>query len=256
MFLSLISGSSGNASIISNADTIILTDCGMSGKKLEAALAALDISASNLSAILLTHEHIDHTRGAGIISRRYNLPLYATAGTFGGAELGKIADDNIHIIKPGQDFEIGKIGIHAFSISHDANEPVGYSFFSENKKMTVATDTGEITADIEKNILGSDEIILESNHDRDMLFYGSYPYSLKQRIAGSFGHLSNDDAALACTKLLNSGTKKIMLGHLSDENNTPEIAYETAKNTLEKAGAAIGVDIELSVAGRYDITRF
>lgn len=256
MFLSLVSGSSGNASIVSDKNTLILTDCGMSGKKLEAALAELDAVAADISAILLTHEHIDHTRGAGIISRRYNLPIYATAGTFGGAELGKISDSNIHIINSGDEFEIGTIGVCAFAISHDANEPVGYSFFSENKKMTIATDTGEITDETEKNILGSDEIILESNHDKEMLMYGSYPYSLKQRVAGSFGHLSNDDAALTCLKLLQSGTRKIMLGHLSNENNTPEIAYKTSRNLLEKAGARIGHDIELSVAERYNITRF
>lgn len=256
MLLSLISGSSGNASVITCGSGLILTDCGMSGKKLEETLAAIDYSCADISAILMTHEHIDHTRGVGVISRRYNIPVYATEGTFEGAEIGNIPDSSIHIIRPEKDFEISDVGVHPFSISHDANDPVGYSFFISGKKLTLATDTGEITAEIEKNILGSDEIILESNHDIEMLMYGSYPYNLKKRILGSKGHLSNDTASEVCLKLLNSGTKKIMLGHLSDENNTPGIAYETSKNILEKAGAKIGRDIELCVAERYKITRF
>lgn len=256
MFLSLISGSSGNASVISDGNSLILIDCGMSGKKLETALSEIGYSGADISALLLTHEHIDHTRGAGIVSRRYNIPVYATKGTFDCAELGKMRDENIHIVNSGEEFEIGKIAVRSFSISHDASDPVGYSFFSANKKMTIATDTGIITEEIEKNILGSDEIILESNHDREMLMYGSYPLTLKRRVAGECGHLSNDAAASACIKLLESGTKNIMLGHLSDENNTPEIAYKTVKNALEEAGASVGKDIRLSVAERYNVTRF
>lgn len=256
MFLSLISGSSGNSSVVTSGKTMLLTDCGMSGKKLEELLSEIDYSCTDISAVLVTHEHIDHTKGVGVISRRYNIPIYATAGTLSGADIGNIPDRNIHIINPNTEFEIGGISVRAFSISHDANEPVGYSFFADGKKMTVATDTGVITDELEKNILGSDEIILEANHDVDMLMYGSYPYQLKQRILGDFGHLSNEAAADVCKKLLTSGTKKIMLGHLSNENNTPDIAYETAKNALLQSGAKIGGDIELSVAGRYEITRF
>lgn len=254
MFFSLISGSSGNASLITDKNTVILTDCGMSGKKLEAALHEIDLQPADISAVLMTHEHIDHTRGVGVISRKYKIPVYATEGTFENAEIGNVSD--IHIINPDEDFEIGSIGIHAFSISHDAANPVGYSFFANGKKTTIATDTGEITDKIAGNILGSDEILLESNHDVDMLMYGSYPYSLKKRILGCCGHLSNDCASSACVELLKSGTKKIMLGHLSNENNTPEIAYATAKNAFEKIGAKVGDDIILSVAERYKITRF
>lgn len=256
MFLSLISGSSGNASIISDNTTLILTDCGMSGKKLEEAFSSLGLSCADISAILITHEHIDHTRGAGIISRRYNIPVYATKGTFDCAQLGNIPEGNIHYISPGIDFEIGDIGIRPFSISHDANDPVGYNYFLKNKKFTVATDMGEITQTAEESIIGSDEILLEANHDVDMLMYGTYPFALKQRILSNIGHLSNDSAADACVRLLKSGTKKIMLGHLSNENNTPPIAYEACKSALLKSGAKLGDDIELSVADRYKITRF
>lgn len=256
MFLSLISGSSGNATLIKENNITILTDCGMSGKKLEQTLNSLDMSCTHINAILLTHEHIDHTKGAGIISRRFNIPIYATYGTFKNADLGKIDSENIHIISAKNDFEIGGIGVKPFRLTHDAAEPVGYSFFAGNKKMSIATDIGQMTNEIFEAVSGSDEIILESNHDPDMLMYGGYPISLKRRIAGRLGHLSNTDAAKTALRLLEHGTKKIMLGHLSSENNTPDIAYQTTKNELLAAGAKIGKDIFLSVANRYEVTDF
>ena len=213
MFLSLISGSSGNSTLISDGSSVILADCGMSGKKLEEALSKLDMSASDIDAILLTHEHVDHTRGVGVISRKYDIPIYATNGTCTNAQFGKIDEKNINLIKAGNDFEIGKIGICPFGISHDAAEPIGFTFFHSGKKMALATDSGEVTDEIEKSILGSDEIILESNHDTDLLMYGTYPLSLKHRILGKLGHLSNNTAAETALKLLKSGTRKIMLGH-------------------------------------------
>lgn len=256
MFLSLISGSSGNATLVTDNKTIVLIDCGMSGKKLETALSQLDISCRDINAVLLTHEHIDHTNGAGVISRRYDIPVYATEGTHRNAAIGKISDKNTKFIKPGEKFEIGSIGICPFNISHDAAEPVGFNFFVGQKKLSLATDSGEITEEIQNCIYGSEEIILESNHDIDLLMYGTYPLNLKRRILGSHGHLSNAAAAETAVGLLNSGTKKIMLGHLSLENNTPDIAYQTTKNALTGCGAAIGHDIMLSVANRHEITRF
>lgn len=256
MFLSLISGSSGNASVITDGSSVILADCGMSGKKLEEAFSELGLSCADISAIVVTHEHIDHTRGVGIISRRYDIPVYATQETFEASSFGNLSEKNIHCVFSDNSFEIGKIGVCPFSISHDAVNPVGYSFFTENKKLTIATDMGEISPETEKKLLSSDEIILEANHDTQMLMYGSYPLSLKHRILSNIGHLSNEYAAQMCVKLLKNGTKKIMLGHLSNENNTPELAYETCKKELINAGAEIGSDIELSVADRYKITRF
>ena len=254
MFLSLISGSSGNAALIKENDTTILIDCGMSGKKLEQTLSLLDMACGDIDALVITHEHTDHVMGAGIVSRRYNIPIYITGGTYQNAALGKIPEENINIISAGNEFEIGNIGVKPFSITHDAAEPVGYSFFASGKKMSVATDIGNMTEDIFSAISGSDEIILESN--ADMLMYGVYPISLKQRIAGKLGHLSNSDAAKTALRLLKSGTKKIMLGHLSRENNTPDIAYQTTKNELTAADARLNNDVFLSVAGRYEITRF
>ncbi len=254
MFLSLVSGSSGNATLITDEQTTILIDCGLSGKKLEAAFASIGRSPKELDAILVTHEHIDHTAGVGVVSRRFDVPVYATAGTYRGMSVGKLADKNIHTIAPEHSFEIGTIGVCPFSISHDANDPVGFSFFVNHKKVSLATDTGTMTDSIKQHILGSEAVILESNHDVDMLLYGSYPYSLKQRILSERGHLSNDDCAKTAVELLQSGTRHILLGHLSNENNTPEIAFRTAVNALRKAGAAIDSDVRLGVARRYEAT--
>ena len=186
MFLSIVSGSSGNSSLISSGGTTLLVDCGMSGKKLEEALARKDISCAEIDGILVTHEHIDHIKGVGIISRRYNIPIYASAGTFSAADMGKLDEGNIHIISAESEFEIGNIGVSPFTISHDAKEPLGFSFFADGKKMTLATDSGVITEGMWTHMMGSDEIILESNHDVDMLMYGVYPMNLKRRILSSF----------------------------------------------------------------------
>lgn len=255
MFLSLISGSSGNAALIADSSTTLLIDCGMSGKKLEQSLASICLSPKDIDAILLTHEHIDHTAGAGVVCRRYGLPLYATAGTFAGMSAGPIPEDRIHIVQDNATFEIGTIGVTPFSISHDANEPVGFRFAVDGKTYAVATDTGVMTDDIRGHLYGADAVLLESNHDLDMLMYGSYPYPLKERIRSARGHLSNDDCARTAVELLNHGTSHIMLGHLSKENNTPEIAYKTVENALVSAGAALSRDICLRVARRSEVTR-
>lgn len=251
-FISLISGSSGNATLISDGGTNILVDCGMSGKKLSESLAAIDMHADELDALLITHEHIDHVRGAGVIARRYNIPVYATEGTFASMETGAIPEWNV--ISPDADFEIGSIGVMPFSIPHDASQPVGYSFFSDDRKYTIATDIGHMSGYVLNHLTGSDTILLESNHDIDMLRMGTYPFPLKQRILSSTGHLSNDDAAEALCRLAQSGTEHFMLGHLSKENNTPQIAYMSAQNALSEAGINVGGDITLTVAQRNAVT--
>lgn len=256
MFLSLASGSSGNASIIQSGSTTILIDCGISGKKLTALLDSVDISCSSIDALLITHEHIDHTTGAGVISRRYNIPIYATNKTHQSMNIGLIKDENRKIISRDSDFEIGGIGVHAFSISHDASDPVGYSFYADGEKYSIATDTGIMTDNVFDAISDSDYVMLEANHDIEMLMHGEYPYELKKRILGERGHLSNDSAAETAVRLLENNTHNIMLSHLSDKNNLPGIAYATVKEALNKYGAVLGSDINLSVAGRCEVTSF
>ncbi len=255
MIFSLMSGSSGNSTLIAEGNTLILLDCGASGKKISQAVESLGYNCSDISAILLTHEHIDHVNGAGILSRRFDIPLYATAETFGAMKIGPVKDGNIRYVNPNEAFEINGVGVSPFKISHDAANPVGYSFSLAEGKFTSLTDTGVITKEIYDEIKDSKYMLLESNHDVDMLQYGNYPYPLKCRILGETGHLSNNTAAAVAAKMMENGAERIILGHLSNENNTPEIAYKTAENALTEKGGIIGKDIFLSVAQRYDITR-
>ena len=253
---SLISGSSGNASLVTNGSESILIDCGTSGKRAMELISHTGIPADTIRAILVTHEHIDHTKGVGIAARKLKIPVYATAGTHGAMNIGKLDDSARVMISPGHDFEIGHIGVIPFSIPHDAAQPCGYSFIFENKKFTVATDIGHITDELMDSIKGSESIILESNHDIDMLRFGEYPYPLKQRILGENGHLSTESASAAALELVRSGTRHIMLGHLSNENNRPEIAQLETFNRLTDNGVSVGSDMTLQVARRYEVTLF
>ncbi|MCD8180729.1 MAG: MBL fold metallo-hydrolase [Firmicutes bacterium] len=255
-FVSLISGSSGNATFVSDGKTNLLIDCGMSGAKLKEAMKVIDAAPENITALLLTHEHIDHTKGAGVISRRYNIPIYATEGTHTAMDAGKIDDNNIKLVRENVDFEIGGIGIKPFAIPHDARQPVGYCLFSGGEKYSVATDMGNMNEDILSNITGSKKILLESNHDVEMLRCGSYPYPLKRRILGDLGHLSNEAAAKTALYLVQNGTRHIILGHLSMENNRPEIAMLETYNLLSQSGVNVGDDVTLQVADRYKPTLF
>lgn len=256
MFLSLVSGSSGNCSVISDGKTVLLSDCGLGVSRLEELLNSVGISPRLISAILVTHEHSDHIKGAGIVSKKYGLPVFATEETHLAMQNLGISEDNIKYISPDKDFEIGSIGVKAFSIPHDAANPVGYSFFCGKNKLTVATDMGHIDDYILENLKGSIAVILESNHDIEMLKNGRYPYFLKRRILGDFGHLSNIDAAKTAVELLKSGTKYIMLGHISADNNTPKTALLETANLAQKNGAVAGVDFTLSAANRYVPTNF
>ncbi len=256
MFLSLISGSSGNASLIKNKDTTILIDCGLSLKRLCAILDNLDIDCNDIDALLITHEHSDHILGAGVLSRRFDIPIYATEKTHQAMNIGSIKDCNTKIITSNTSFEIGNIGIEAFDISHDAANPVGYSLYSDDKKYSIVTDTGIITDSILKSVSGCEYVMLEANHDVNMLMYGKYPFNLKKRISSDIGHMSNDYAAQVAIRLLENNTKNIMLSHLSDNNNTPEIAYKTVENALSQYGAKVNEDIKLCVANRYEVTKF
>ncbi len=253
-FVSLISGSSGNCTYISDGKTNVLIDCGMSGSKLKESLRAIDVLPERIDALLITHEHIDHTKGAGVVSRRYNIPVYATEGTHTAMDIGSIADENVKLVSEDVDFEIGGIGVKPFSIPHDAKQPVGYSFFINGEKYSLATDIGKMNDYIIDSVSGSKKILLESNHDIEMLRCGSYPYPLKRRILGDFGHLSNESAAKTALRLIQSGAEHIMLGHLSKENNRPEIAMLETYNLLTQSGVNVGSDITLKVADRYTPT--
>lgn len=249
----LASGSSGNSIYLESNNTAILIDAGLSGRELERRMASIGLEPGSLTAILVTHEHNDHIKGAGILSRRYDIPLYATAGTWRAAakKLGKITPANKCRVK--DKWEIGDFYIESFPIPHDAEEPVGYVVDNGEVRFGLATDIGYISEGLIGYLTRLDCVLLEANHDIDLLREGSYPGVLKRRIRGEEGHLSNDETAEFLPELLktkNSACPVVLLSHLSAENNRPELAYLTVKNSLCSAGYQIGKDLILKCAPR------
>lgn len=232
----IASGSKGNSYLITNEKTNILLDLGISLKALKSGLFAFGKSPEDLSAIVVTHEHLDHTKGIGAAVRKLNIPVYATMKTWRAMyhSLAPIPDEIIKIVEKKKPFYIEDIELCAFSINHDAADPVGYSFFFDGKKISAATDTGMADEALIEALKGSLIALIEANHDKNMLMMGKYPLSLKQRICSKYGHLSNEDAAILADYLVNSGTKCLLLGHLSEENNYSEVAYLTVKDALGK----------------------
>ena len=251
-FCSLYSGSSGNSIFLSDGRTKLLIDAGLSAKRIIEALVSIGENPSELSAVLISHEHSDHIKGAGILSRKFNIPVYANENTWEAMSsmLGPVNLANRLYFNTGMEFQIGEITIRAFSIPHDACDPVGYNFFAENKKVTVATDIGHISLELLNCLEASDLLLLESNHDVEMLRIGPYPWHLKKRIAGEHGHLSNEAAGKVIAYMAEKGTKRFLLGHLSRENNFPELAYQTVCNALFEKQICVGTDILLDVALR------
>ena len=252
MFSPLFSGSSGNAVYVGEGEDGILVDAGVSCARIVKELDHIGVKPESLKAILITHEHSDHTAAAGILSRKFDLPIYATEGTWNGMadKVGAVQAKNIRIIDSRQDFYIGKIGVCPFCIPHDASDPCGYSFCLGNLKASIATDIGCIREGWMNAVAGSDILLLESNYDEDMLKAGKYPYVLKKRILGRSGHLSNEDAGKAAVQLVQRNCKNIILGHLSKENNFPELAEQTVRLALHEAGCVLGQDVNLSIARR------
>lgn len=254
---SLASGSSGNCIYISNNGTGFLVDAGISYKSIFQSLRNTGICTSTIKALLITHEHSDHIKSAGVVSRKLNIPIYANENTWEAMDssLGNVKAENIRIFETGSEIEIENVIIKSFNIPHDAIEPVGFSFQMGEIKIGFATDLGYFSNEAKENLKGSDFVFLESNHDVEMLKAGSYPYFLKRRILGENGHLSNEAAGYAACELVDSGISKIMLGHLSKENNFPELAYETVKSIMNEKGIKIGQDVDLNLAPGSTISK-
>ncbi len=247
-FCNLYSGSSGNCSFVETDNTKLLVDCGVSSKKLEEALNSIDVNINQIDGILISHEHSDHVKGLATICKKYNIPVYANNSTFTKIKQN-ISDDKKIKFKSNEKFEVGDIKVFPFSIPHDAADPCGFNLFYDNKKMTVATDIGHIDNKLLRKLDESDFLLLESNYEPDMLKCSKYPYMLKRRILGPNGHLSNEDAGLTITELVKSGMKNIMLGHLSEHNNFPELAYQTVMTSI--ISRKVDVDkLKLQVADR------
>lgn len=256
----LVSGSSGNSIFISCSGVKLLVDAGVSAARITAALCEIGVDIEEIDAILVTHEHVDHIAGLGVLCRKYHIPVYANEGTWDGIlvkESGKrgIPEHCMRTFYTGEDFYIGPINVHPFSIPHDANEPVGYAFTCGELRCAVATDLGHIVPDgWMQAVAGSQILVLESNHDVEMVERGAYPQRLKKRILGRNGHLNNEDSARALVELWKKGAKVVYLSHLSADNNLPELAYNTVCGALTEAGCAVGSDISLFVARRDRIS--
>lgn len=253
-FCSLASGSSGNCQYIASETTGILLDAGLSGKYINTSLESIDANLDQLQALFVTHEHGDHVKSAGILMRKYGLTLYVTQPTFECIEkkLGKYNKDKVVIIEKGKDIIIGDITVHTFDVSHDAIDCVAYSFIKDEQKISVVSDLGYVPIDLLSELIDSNLLMLESNHDVQMLNAGRYPYMLKRRILSNTGHISNETAGETIVRVhtCSHSLGHVILGHLSQDNNTPELAYETVKNILEEGGLEIGEDISLDLAYR------
>ena len=254
-FCSLYSGSSGNSIFIASDNAKVLIDAGLAGKKIDDALKHIGEESSSIDGIFITHEHIDHIKGVGVLSRKYDIPIYANDNTWAVMEknIGKIKEHNIRIMDRRSSITINDLEIRSFNIPHDAIAPVGYTVSSAGKNASVVTDFGVFTEEIRDNIIDSNIILLESNHDVNMLRMGPYPYKLKLRVLGENGHLSNEDCGSAIVSLLKNDKKKqIVLGHLSGTNNHPDLAYQTVVDVLSANGIRPGDDVTLQLASRHN----
>ncbi|MBQ9951125.1 MAG: MBL fold metallo-hydrolase [Clostridia bacterium] len=251
-FAPLFSGSSGNAIYVGCDEAHFLVDAGVSGTRVAKALEGIGVAPGSLSGILVTHEHSDHIQGIGVLSRKYDVPIYATEGTWDAmmGKIGAVAAKNICMIEPEINFFLGPVEIMAFSTPHDAADSVGYAFELERAKFALATDIGCVRDSWFKHVKGADAVLLESNYDPDMLKAGPYPYDLKKRILSRRGHLSNDDAGETAAQLVKAGARQIVLGHLSKENNFPELAQKSVEIALMAEGIENGRDVDLRVALR------
>lgn len=252
-FRSLYSGSSGNSLFVETENTKILIDAGMSCKKIEEALNLIEVDPSSIDAILVTHEHSDHVKGISTISRKFDIPIFATKETFDAmpTQTQKLSEKNIKYFNPSEKFHIQDLEILPYSIPHDAANPCGFNITKDNKhQISIATDIGHMTKPILNNLEGSEFILLESNYDTEVLKCCSYPFMLKSRIASDKGHLSNTIAGKTISYLLKNGNlNTVMLGHLSKESNFPELAYQTVVDELI-SNSLQDNSINLSVANR------
>lgn len=252
-FCSLYSGSSGNSFFVQSDNSKILVDAGVSCKKIVDALASLDVAIEDIDAILVTHEHTDHTQSIGTISKKYNIPVYANRKTWLAmpTQKDKINENNIYLFRNNEEFNLKDLKIFPFSIPHDAANPCGFNILNDNTKISIATDIGHMDHSVLNNLKNSKFILLESNYEPEVLKCSPYPYRLKERIASPVGHLSNIEAGKTINYLADYGLENVMLGHLSKENNFPELAYKSVLEQIEE-----NKKLNLEIASRFEPSDF
>lgn len=249
------SGSSGNSYLVETDNTVLLVDAGITGKRIKAGLASRGLTPADIDGILITHEHTDHVKSVKMMAKEAcNASVWSSPGTLMAIE-NKVASEKLRAFScEDGPFHIGDIEVHPFRLSHDAAEPVGYSFVYGGKRAAIVTDTGCVTESIFSEIVNADLLVLEANHEKNVLLMGGYPYSLKQRILGDKGHISNDQTADCMIRILrereNPNVPFIALAHLSGENNSPGMAYLTVKNRLFDEDLFEGRDYRLTVLVR------
>ena len=238
-FASLGSGSRGNATLVAAGSTLVMVDCGFSCRETERRLAKLGCSPDDLSALLVTHEHGDHIRGIGVLARKYDLPVWLTRGTH-----QVMRDDDVSSLfyfDAHSTIAIDDLQVHPFTVPHDAREPCQFSFDDGNHRFGMLTDTGRMTPHIIECLDACDALLLECNHDAEMLMGGPYPESLKQRVGGPLGHLSNTQAGEVLSRLDTSRLQHLVAAHLSDKNNRPQLARQALATALDCETGWIGV---------------
>jgi phosphoribosyl 1,2-cyclic phosphodiesterase len=243
-FASLGSGSKGNATLVEKNNTCLMVDCGFSNRETEARLARLKKSPSDIAAILVTHEHSDHARGVASFARKHQIPVWMTPGTSHACTKESIG--SLQHFCSHEAFEIGDLQIQPFPVPHDAREPAQFVFGDGKVKLGLLTDAGSITPHIESLLNGLDALILEGNHDLDMLMNGPYPPQLKRRVAGKFGHLSNVQAAELLDTIDTSRLQHIVAAHLSDKNNHISRVLESFSAALDCQNDWIGIACQVN----------
>ena len=245
------SASSGNCTLVSNGKTHILIDAGISMKRIKASLACVGLCLDDLSGILVTHEHSDHISGLDMLSKYCGIPIIASEDcAYGLIKVVPAAERFVSVFETGKRFELRGLEVNSFRTPHDAPGSVGYTIKSGGAKLAYVTDFGSVTDEIVDAVMGAQMAVVEANHDVEMLKHGPYPVYLQRRILSGNGHLSNDDSGVFCSALVNSGARYIVLAHLSKDNNTPRLAYDTVAGTISDCGAKTGRDMELEIAPR------
>ena len=248
----LASGSKGNCIYVSGGGTSLLVDAGLSSRETVARLNEAGIAPESIAAVVFTHDHIDHYRGIGVFSRKFPVRLFANEGTAAGIEQDlRMRDPAWEIFETSSAFEIGGLNVEAFSVSHDASDPVGFVFDDGSARLCVVTDLGQATPLVRVKLGQCHAAVLESNHDTDMLMQSARAWPLKTRIAGRSGHLSNDDAAALMKSALSEQLHTLFLAHLSEECNTPALAFNTMRQALREAGRG---DVRVEVASQTRVS--
>ena len=260
VFCSFASGSSGNCYYVGRQDEGVLVDVGITAKQLKEKLLQQDLSGQSIKAILVTHDHIDHVLGLEAFTKGYPISIYAHPDCLQGLAEGKstkhLDTSLFHEIEPMQPFELAGITVEAFPVMHDGRGAMGYHFEYEGHTLTIATDIGMLDKVVKEQIRKAENLVIEANYDVEMLEKGSYPYVLKQRIAGPFGHLSNVESARYLAEIYHPGIRNIMLCHLSENNNTPERVMQSLYEQFRKKHIRVDVNTSIFPLPRHKSTGF